>query len=105
MAQQFFVEHAHQGLRVKLRYQFTCGMRVLGQRLRNTLKAQIAALLQKAANTDEAEKNEPELDIPAEIERRTARLAAIEAAKTRLEERHRQSDAARGHTPDDARYA
>ena len=45
------------------------------------LKAQIAALVQKAANTDEVEKNEPELDIPAEIERRTARLAAIEAAK------------------------
>src|SRR5674476_765014 len=36
------------------------------------LKAQIAALVQKAANTDEAEKNEPDLDIPAEIERRTA---------------------------------
>ena len=67
------------------------------------LKAQIAALLQKAANTDEVEKDEPELDIPAEIERRTARLAAVEAAKARLEVRHRQSDAARGRTPDDAR--
>ncbi len=31
------------------------------------LKAQIATLLQKAANTDEAEKNEPYLDIPAEV--------------------------------------
>ena len=31
------------------------------------LKAQIAALMQKAANTDEAEKNEPELDIPASL--------------------------------------
>jgi transposase len=67
------------------------------------LKAQIAALLQKAANTDEAEKNAPELDIPAELERRQARLAAIEAAKARLEERQRQSDAQRGRSADDER--
>lgn len=67
------------------------------------LKAQIAALLKKASNTDEAEKNEPDLDIPAEIERRQARLAAIAAAKARLEERQRQSDAQRGRTPDDER--
>jgi transposase len=67
------------------------------------LKAQIAALVQKAANTDEAEKNEPDLDIPAELERRQARLAAIEAAKARLEERQRQSDAQRGRSPDDER--
>jgi hypothetical protein len=67
------------------------------------LKAQIAALVQKAANTDEAEKNEPDLDIPAEIERRTARLAAIEAAKARLEERQRLSETQRGRSPDDER--
>jgi transposase len=67
------------------------------------LKAQITALVKKAANTDEAEKNEPDLDIPAEIERRQARLAAIEAAKARLEERQRQSDTQRGRTPDDER--
>jgi transposase len=67
------------------------------------LKAQITTLVKKAANTDEAEKNEPALDIPAEIERRQARLAAIEAAKARLEERQRQSDAQRGRTPDDER--
>ncbi len=67
------------------------------------LKAQISALVQKAASTDEAEKNEPDLDIPAEIERRQTRLAAIEAAKARLEERQRQSDAQRGRTPDDER--
>lgn len=59
--------------------------------------------MQKAANTDEAEKNEPDLDIPAEIERRQARLAAIEAAKARLEERQRLSDAQRGRSPDDER--
>jgi transposase len=67
------------------------------------LKAKIAALLQKAANTDEAEKNEPDLDIPAELERRQARLAAIEAAKARLEERQCQSDTQRGRSPDDER--
>src|SRR5665811_2430555 len=67
------------------------------------LKAQITALMKKALSTDEAEKNEPDLDIPAEIERRQARVAAIEAAKARLEERQRQSDAQRGRTLDDQR--
>jgi transposase/IS5 family transposase len=67
------------------------------------LKAQIAALVQKAASADEAEKNEPDLDIPAEIERRQARLAAIEAAKVRLEERQRQADLQRGRSQDDER--
>lgn len=67
------------------------------------LKAQIAALLKKAAITDEAEKDEPDLDIPAEIERRQARLAAIEAAKARLQERQRQADAQRGRSEGDER--
>ena len=67
------------------------------------LKAQIAALLHKAANTDEAEKNQPELDIPAELGRRQARLQAIEAAKVRLEERQRQADSQRGRSADDDR--
>ena len=67
------------------------------------LKAQIAALVQKATNADEAEKNEPDLDIPAEIARRQERLAAIAAAKARLEERLRQADSQRGRTPEDAR--
>ncbi|HSO44132.1 MAG TPA: IS1182 family transposase [Rhodoferax sp.] len=67
------------------------------------LKAQIAALVQKAKNTDDAEKNERELDIPAEIERRQARLVAIAAAKARLEERQRQADTQRARTPGDER--
>ena len=67
------------------------------------LKVQIAALLHKAASTDEAEKNEPELDIPTEIARRQARLVAIEAAKARLEERQRQADTQRGRSDDDER--
>ena len=68
------------------------------------LKAQIEALIKKAANTDEAEKNEPDLDIPAEIERRQARLAAIAAAKARLEERQRQADTQRGRSEGDDRH-
>jgi transposase len=67
------------------------------------LKSQIEALLKKAASTDEAEKNDPELDIPAEIERRQARLAAIAAAKARLEERQRQADTLRGRSEGDER--
>ncbi|MGO9446295.1 MAG: transposase [Thiobacillaceae bacterium] len=69
------------------------------------LKAQIAALLDKARATDAAEKREPEVDIPAEIERRQERLAVIQAAKARLEERQREADAARGRKPDDERIA
>jgi transposase len=67
------------------------------------LKAQITSLVQKAANADETEKNEPELDIPAEIARRQERLTAIAAAKARLEERQRLADSQRGRTPDDER--
>ena len=48
------------------------------------LKTQIAVLLKKASATDEAEKDEPDLHIPAEAERRQERLAAIAAAKARL---------------------
>jgi transposase len=65
------------------------------------LKAQIDALLNKARAADEAEKNEPELDIPAEIARRQDRLDAIAAARARLEERQREADLARGRSHDD----
>ena len=65
------------------------------------LKAQIDALLNKALAADEAEKNEPELDIPAEITRRQDRLDAIAAARARLEERQREADLARGRSGDD----
>ena len=65
------------------------------------LKAQIDALLNKALAADEAEKNEPELDIPAEIARRQDRLDAIAAARARLEERQREADLARGRSGDD----
>jgi hypothetical protein len=59
------------------------------------LKAQIDALLQRAGRTDEAEADEPELDLPAEIERRETRLKAIVAARQRLEQRQREADTAR----------
>ena len=65
------------------------------------LKAQIDALLARAAQTDVTEADEPELDIPAEIERREQRVLAIQAAKLRLEERQRQADMQRGRNPND----
>jgi transposase len=65
------------------------------------LKAQIDALMQRAQQADEAEKNEPELDIPAEIARREARLAAITEARHRLEQRQREAEIQRGRDPDD----
>lgn len=64
------------------------------------LKAQIQALLERAAQTDVSEADEPELDIPAEIERREQRVAAIQAAKQRLEERQRLADTQSGRKPD-----
>ncbi len=65
------------------------------------LKAQIDALLNKARAADEAEKNEPELDIPSEIARRQDRLEAIAAARARLEARQREADLERGRNDDD----
>jgi len=67
------------------------------------LKGQIEALIERAKAADAAESNEPELDIPAEIERREARLATIEAAKARLQARQREADAAQGRSQDDDR--
>ena len=65
------------------------------------LKAQIDALLNKARAADEAEKSEPDLDIPAEIARRQDRLDAIAAARARLEARQRDADLQRGRSDDD----
>lgn len=73
------------------------------QKVEAELKAQIDALLVRAADADAAEKNEPELDLPAEIARRENRLAVIGAAKARLEQRQREADAARGRTSGDER--
>ena len=65
------------------------------------LKAQIDALLERAKSTDAAEADEPELDIPAEIERREVRLKAITEARERLEQRQRDADIERGRSDDD----
>ena len=65
------------------------------------LKAQIEALLKRAQQADEAEKHEPELDIPAEIARREQRLSAIAEARARLEERQREAELERGRDPDE----
>lgn len=67
------------------------------------LKAQIAVLLNRAKAADEAEKNEPELDIPVEIARRQDRLNAIAEARARLEQRQREADTERGRNDDDDR--
>ena len=67
------------------------------------LKAQIEALLERAKSTDALEADEPELDIPAEIERRADRLKAIAEARERLQQRQRDADIERGRSPDDDR--
>lgn len=67
------------------------------------LKAQIDGLLNRAKAADDLEKNEPDIDIPSEIKRRADRLAAITAAKLRLEQRQKEVDAARGRSEDDQR--
>lgn len=73
------------------------------QQAEGELKAQIDALLERAKTTDAAEADEPELDIPAEIERRADRLKAIAEARERLEQRQRDADIERGRSDDDDR--
>lgn len=67
------------------------------------LKAQIDGLLDRAKAADDQDKNEPDLDIPNEIKRRTDRLKAINAAKLRLEQRQQEADAALGRIKNDER--
>ena len=67
------------------------------------LKKPIDALLARAKASDEAQAQEPDLDIPAEIERREARLDAIRQARERLEQRQHEADAQRGRRDDDDR--
>ncbi len=73
------------------------------QQAEGELKAQIDALLERAKTTDAAEPDEPELDIPGEIERRADRLKAINAARERLEQRQRDADIERGRSDGDDR--
>ena len=73
------------------------------QQAEGELKAQIDALLERAKSTDAAEADEPEVDIPAEIERRADRLKAITEARERLEQRQRDADIERGRSEGDDR--
>ncbi len=66
-------------------------------------KAQIEALLNRAKAADQAERNEPDLDVPAEITRRQERLEVIRAARERLEQCQRDADTARGRSEGDER--
>jgi transposase len=65
------------------------------------LKAQIDALLERAKSADAAEAEEPQVDIPAEIERREVRLKAITEARQRIEKRQQDADIERGRTEGD----
>lgn len=70
------------------------------------LKAEIEALLERARQTDAQEDaqwgaDQSEEPLPQELKRRQDRLAKIEAAKQRLEERQAQADRDKGRHPDD----
>ena len=61
------------------------------KRLEEQLRGEVAALLERAAEADEAQ---PELDIPEELKRREDRLAVIEAAQAEIERRAHERFAA-----------
>ena len=73
------------------------------------LRKEIGALLARAGTVDaeeDAELGEPVRgdELPEELKRREARLAAIEAAKARLEAEQRVRDRERGRQPDQDRH-
>lgn len=70
------------------------------------LKAEIEALLERARQTDAQEDaqwgaDQGEQQLPEELKRRHDRMAKIQAAKARLEERQVQADRDKGRHPDD----
>lgn len=70
------------------------------------LKAEIEALLERARQTDAQEDaqwgaDQGEQQLPEELKRRHDRMAKIQAAKARLEERQAQADRDKGRHPDD----
>jgi transposase len=74
------------------------------RRLREEIAALIAAA--EAADVSEDGSHGPDGagdDLPAELQRREARLATIAAAKARLAARQAEADRQRGRTPDDGR--
>jgi len=90
----------------KLKANASCHKAMSYERMKQAeaeLKAQIDALLACAKAADEAEAREPELDLPAEMQRREVRLAAIREARERLEQRQREADLERGRSDEDDR--
>jgi transposase len=70
------------------------------------LTQEIEALLERARETDAQEDaqlggDQGEEELPKELQRRQERLAQIQAAKARLQERQAQADRERGRHPDD----
>lgn len=70
------------------------------------LTQEIEALLERARETDAQEDaqlggDQGEEELPKELQRRQDRLAKIQAAKARVEERQAQADRERGRHPDD----
>ena len=70
------------------------------------LKQEIEALLERARATDAQEDarlgvDQTEQELPQELRRREVRLAKIQAAKARLEQRQAEADRERGRHPDD----
>lgn len=70
------------------------------------LKREIEELLERARLTDAQEdarwgKDQEEEQLPQELQRRQERLAKIQAAKARLQERQAQADREQGRHPDD----
>ena len=70
------------------------------------LKEEIEALMKRAQQTDAQEdaqygEDQGEEPLPEELKRRHDRLAKIEAAKARVEERQAQADREKGRHPDD----
>ena len=70
------------------------------------LKEEIEQLLERARITDAQEdaqsgSDQTEKELPAELQRREGRLAKIQAAKARLEQRQAEADREAGRHPDD----
>src|SRR5262245_9546411 len=70
------------------------------------LKQEIEVLLERARATDAQEEarlgvDQTEQELPQEFRRREVRLAKIQAAKARLEQRQAEADRERGRHPDD----
>jgi len=70
------------------------------------LKQEIEALLERARATDAQEDvrlgvDQTEQELPQELRRREVRLAKIQAARARLEQRQAEADQERGRHPDD----